>query len=106
MKATFQALFASLITTTFKDAAVTITNGDRAATGYVEYDTQVDFGNSVNESVSGTAHVLVDDIGELSFAKTVKIGTRSVFVTGQSIDPMGIVNDFTFSSTNPNTSEF
>ncbi len=103
MKATFKAIFTNLLATTFADAAVTIVNGTHTATGYVEYGTSVDFGNTVSETVTGTAHVLADEIGTLSFAQVVKIGTRSVFVTGQQIDGLGVENTFTFSSTNPMT---
>ena len=101
MKATFKAVFANLLATTFSDAAVTIVNGTHTATGYVEYGTLVDFGGTVNETITGTAHVLADEIGTLSYAACVKIGTRTVFVTGQNIDGLGVENTFTFSSTNP-----
>lgn len=101
MKATFKALFKNLLATTFVDAAVTVTNGNNSAVGYVEYQTNAEMGDTLKEQTGGICHVLHDEIGVLSFASVVKIGTRTVFVTGQNIDALGVENTFTFSSTNP-----
>lgn len=101
MKAAFTAIFKDMLTTTFSDAAVTIVNGTHSCTGWVEYSTAADMGNTLKEEVSGIGHVLADEIGTLSYASCVKIGTRTVFVTGQNIDGLGVENTFTFSSTNP-----
>lgn len=101
MKATFKALFKDLLATTFKDASVTIVNGSNSAIGYAEYDSASEFGETLNESFSGTAHALTDEIGTLSYASVVKIGTRTAFVTSFQIDALGVETTFQFTSTRP-----
>lgn len=103
MKATFKALFKSMLATTFVDAAVTIVNGANSAIGYAEYDSVSEMGESLNETFSGTGHVLADEIGTLSYASVVKVGTRTAFVTGFQIDALGVETTFQFTSTKPVT---
>lgn len=80
----------------------TVINGDKTTLGIVDYFVQPEFaGTTVRESMQGRCMVKNGEIGTLSYAQTVRIGARNVFVTGQQIDAIGAVNTFTFSSTKP-----
>jgi hypothetical protein len=89
----------------FPSAVVAVVNGTFAAQGFVTYDISAEMGNLVKESVSGECQVLCDEIGPLSYASLVKLGDRYVYVTGQNIDALNVVNRFTFTSTSPATGE-
>jgi len=101
MKAEYKALFKEYLAGDYADAAVTIVNGSNSAVGYAEYDASNEMGDTLRATVGGTAHVLADEIGELSYATAVKVGTRTVFVTSFQIDALGVETTFQFTSTRP-----
>ena len=82
---------------------VSVVSGANTAQGFVNYNNTADFGSSLKQQVSGTCRVIASDIGTLSMADKVKIGDRTVYVTDQTIDTMGVLNRFSFTSTNPAT---
>lgn len=80
----------------------TVINGEGTAQGIVEYYTNSELkGGLVEDEVSGECQVVADLIGTLSYARLVKIGTRSVFVTQSRTDVAGAITTFQFTSTRP-----
>lgn len=91
--------------TTFPEAVKTVVNGDRTASGFVQYMTNAELGGTLRETVSGTCMILADDIGVVSYENALKIDGKTVYVTSQDVDMLGVVNTFQFTSTNPATGD-
>lgn len=106
MSSPLKQTFVDAFTSTFLPlvgGGETVVNGDKTALGIVEYTTQSDFsdGNMLEDTVSGVCQVIADNIGTLSYARVVTIGTRSVFVTESTTDLAGAITTFRFTSTKP-----
>jgi len=81
-----------------------VVNQSNECQGIVQYTEASSYdSNAVAATDTGTAHCLTDEIGELSYAKAVKVNGKRVFVTAVRHDAAKIITTFDFQETNPVT---
>lgn len=83
----------------------TLVNGDKTAQAIVRMDASATFGQMLRETVSGTATCKASEIGELHYEACVSVGGQTCYVTQWSVDVIGCLCRFSFTSTAPLSGE-